>query len=197
MPDSPPRRSESWAEAVADGNSETAGPAGAELIVIVNEVQVGFRPDKQISPDVVAKARAEVPVEMIAADVICAAHKTARISSLIEPKVLAADSSHQLGPELLPQLRGPYTVKVIKYRAIRLVSAIVILSGSPCGLALYADMMAYQNIGAEAGIQPAPIRREKYSGRVSCSCGRCERAETEGSVKLLRLGRALHHDENA
>lgn len=107
--------------------------------------------------------------KMIATNVIGAADKTTRVIGLIKPDVLATNSGHQLGPHFLSKLGSVNRIKVVQDGPIWLVPAIEILTRSPSHLALHAGVMFEQNIGAETGIRPSRVGREKCAGRIGCA----------------------------
>src|ERR1700690_4269454 len=63
-----PLESKARGERVSQGHTETCGSGRTELLIIVDEVEVGLRANKEVAAEIVAEAGAEVTHEMITAD---------------------------------------------------------------------------------------------------------------------------------
>src|SRR2546430_17504015 len=97
----------------------------------MNQIEVGFGTHEHVSPDIKAQTTANVPHEVIAADIVRAGKCAALELWSIEAKTLSANACHHLGGRPSAQIRGVDAIEIVKNRAVRQNSAIKIPAGSP------------------------------------------------------------------
>jgi len=136
-----PQPSESRRERVSQRDAESCGPGRTELVIIIDQVKIGFRADEEVSPEVVAQAGAEVTHKVIAADKVGTADRTTTGEALVEAQAFPSDARRKLGSRALSQLGGVYSIEIIEEWTIRLETGIEILTGSPGKLATHAKPM--------------------------------------------------------
>src|SRR5260370_27313308 len=107
-------RSESRGERVSQRDSESCGSGRTELLIIVDQIKVSFRPNKEVSTKVLAQAGAEVSHEVIAADKVGAADRATTGEALVEAQALPSDACRKFGGCALAQLRGVNPIKIVE-----------------------------------------------------------------------------------
>lgn len=156
-----------------------------------------FRANECVSPEVKAQISRKVPGEVVDA-VVVSAGQSAGVIGPIEAKIFAADSRHHVRADFLADHRPVHGVEVVENRAIRLRNqaeprlhpAINFLPGAPGDLTSETDVALKEKNSAEARVEPSTQRGKRISLAVSGGAWRCDRAEPERPMKLLRLGGA-------
>ncbi len=128
-----------------------------ELTIIVNQIVVSFGSDKDVVPDIIANASANMADKMSRTRVIGAARESA-IKSSVNTDIFGTDSCHRFSLRFFAQLRSPDAIEVKENRPVG-KTEIRILAGAPRYFALNAELMFNQIIGTEGGIQSATQRR--------------------------------------
>ncbi len=143
-------------------NAEYA--AGIELDIVLNVVVVNLWADKDVVPNVVADAAAEVFHEVVAAGVVdTPAAEVAAGDYLRDVEACAGDTdaAHKIKPNFLAQTRLKEPVEVGQDGAVVFVfSGIVSLAGSPRGFNVKAKAALEANdVTADADIGATLFRR--------------------------------------
>src|SRR6266704_4886713 len=103
------------AESVSERNTKTRYPRSSELNVVVNNIEVGFRPDKYVVPYIKAQTASNVAQKMIAADKIGAATESGALQSgRVKTKAFRTDSGLQFRLRPFAQRRRIDCVNVIE-----------------------------------------------------------------------------------
>ena len=187
--------SESRRERVSQRHAESCGSRRAELLIVANEIKIGFGADEEVAMKIVAQARAEMTHEVIAADKVSATDRAATGESLVKAEALPSDASRKLASGVLAQLRNVDPVKIVEKRTIGREPGVEILAGSPGQFATYSELPLKKNIRAEHRVGSAGERhRCVVSGSVRRR-GRRERAYTKSRIELLRMNRALNKEK--
>jgi len=177
----------SSAEAIAERDAIPGRIAGAEFDVVVNQVEPYFWTNEGVAPKVSANATPDVSHEVIAANVIgTAGDETTTHRRGIEPKILAANTRHQLRGDGFGQLRSPDCIEGVENRTIGLEASVQILTCPPVDLALDSDTVREQEIRTEAGVRSASHGGEEKAIR-GFARARLERAKAKGEIDLLSV----------
>jgi len=185
---------------VADRSSDPEDMIGVEFEVIRDDVPVHFGANEEISPEIVADARASMHQEVSAVDVSAAAagREAATDGGVVEQQSLGADSGHEVARSLLSEMRGGvHRVQVIQDGTIGLqtvVESLVIAKGA---FGSEAEVLLIGVLNEDTGIVPALLRRRQIADRSSGVFERPERAASGAQIKLLRVGKAGEHNERA
>src|ERR1700690_1292742 len=105
---------------IPDRRPDPSRLAGAELVIVVNQVQMRFRTHEKVSPDVELHTATDVPEKVIRAHIVGASEKVAVINARIEARALRATARHRLDAQPLPQPRRIDCVDIVKNRPKRL-----------------------------------------------------------------------------
>src|SRR6266446_5862277 len=184
-----------WADGVAD-----RGPCAKHVVVaedvsvVIDVVVVNLGTNKNVSPDVVADAAADIRQEVTTANEIVAG-KTVRAVGQIKTSTLPADASHEVQADLLAHLGLVHDVEIRKDGTIGLSagSAVRSLAPSPGSLKVEADAPVEDYVGTETWVE-ASLFWTEASGCVARS-RRQESVAAEHGVPLLRRGKLGEEQE--
>ena len=144
------------AEGVADGRADAKHVAGVEPLIVLDVVVVSLRAHedvRQVVPNVVTEAGAEVLHEMIAAGEVDASGAAAGIDD-VEPVAGNADAGHDVESHLLVDLRLEERVRVGEEGAVIFVAVIVPLLVLPGSFNVNAETMREGNdVTGEAEVE--------------------------------------------
>lgn len=116
-------------------------------------------PDEKVSVNVEADVATNMHQEMSAAGVVAAtAERSAGVVGLVEAQVFATDAGHRVRSKFLAEARTEQSVEVIKNRPEWNVAEggrIEILPRPPGHLAIEAEVLLHENIGAHAWVKAA------------------------------------------
>ena len=157
------------------------------------EIEVCFRPDEYAVGHVKPNPAANVHQKMIAALEIGAAGKGAGEERLIKAEAFQPDATLQIRLSLLSERRTIHGVEIVKDRPVRVEEDVYVLMGSPRYFSTNAEILLdEEKIPAEGWITAATDVLRGVSGKISRVRRRfaCDRAITEGQIKLLGESRA-------
>ena len=83
-----------FSKRVANGYSVASRSCRTELSVVVDEVKVSFRTNKEVSSRVEPETRSKMTQKVVATGVVGATREAATVEGLVEATALRADSSH-------------------------------------------------------------------------------------------------------
>jgi len=146
---------EAWSEGVTERNAYPCRHRRTELLVIFDQVQMGFWADKDVTVDVVTNAASKVTHEVIATNEVGTAEGPATGESLIEANALPSKSGLEFGGCVIAQFGSIDSVEVIKKRTRRGKTSVDIPAGPPSQLAAHAELIFQKNIGTESRISTA------------------------------------------
>ena len=112
-----------------------------------------FRADEEVTVNVIAKAAAKVPHEVIAAHEIGTGDGAAT-GELVEAKALPSDSGHEFGRCVLAQFGCVDPIKIIEEGTIGLEAAVKIRLASPREFAADPVTVLQKKVGAENRVGP-------------------------------------------
>jgi len=116
---------------VSNGDSIAVYPRTAEFKVVVDEVEVRFRPNEDAVGYVKTKSATNVHEKMVAALEVSAAGKRAGEEWLIKTEALQPDATLQICLNLLSQGWTIHGVEIIKDRPVGVEENVHILMGPP------------------------------------------------------------------
>lgn len=144
-----------------------------------------FGADEDAVVGVKSKPASYVQRQMVVTGVICATDKRTVDIGLIESDAFSAQSCHSLGAQPAGKPLGPYPIKVVENRPIRLVAQIDVLTASPRRLTLNAEMTFQNEVGADGWKGSAG---DFLRGVISRGIGygrRRQGGDAESAIKLL------------
>ena len=160
-----------------------------ELNIVLNTVVVNFRPDKELAPEIVADATAEVLHEVIAAgEASGGARAAGGVSRYVESITGNADSSQQVKANFFAYFRLEQRIGVSQNRTIGFETIVVGLLVPPGSLYVEADPFSQKYVRADVEVGPALFHwgQKSLRGRVVL---RGEKdASTNCDVDLLAMG---------
>src|SRR5262249_44059785 len=173
-------------ERVTERSAEARGMVPGELHLIVYQIEIDFRTDKDGARQVKLHPTSKMSHEVVAADEV---GKTGKLVALQKGRVKtnALNSNSCLQVQLRPFAQGRTVdaAKIVKEWPERLKALIQILACSPRCIKARAKVVVKEEIHAEVEIRPAADRR--YLG----IRGRCGKTRSpEPNIKLLCLCRA-------
>ena len=105
------------AESVPDRSTKARDPRPGKFNIVVNNIKVGFRPDKYVVPHIKAQAASNMAQEMVAAHKVSTAAKSAALQSCrVKVNALSTDSSLQFCLRPFAQRRRVDSVHIIEIR---------------------------------------------------------------------------------
>jgi len=120
---------------------------------------MGFGADEGVAPEVESQVSPDVSGEVVAADVV-GAGEIACVNRLIEPQILAANPSHNIGAEFLLKVPAVYGVEIIENGPVFLNNSKIVDHAAICGLtptrghfAAEAEVVPEQNVSTEGGVE--------------------------------------------
>src|ERR1051326_8295882 len=185
---------------MADGSSGAEHMIGMEFEVVRDNVPVNFGANEEISPEVVADARAGMHHEMCAVDVSAAAagREAATAGGVVEQQSLGADSRHEVARSLLREMRtGVHRIQVIQDGTIGLQAVVETLVIAKGAFGSEAEMLLVGVLNEDTGIVTALLWRRQVADRGRGVFERPESAGSSAQIKLLGVGKAGKHNERA
>jgi len=141
----------------------------AELKIVPNKVEVGFRPNENVMDRIEFDSSSYVAQQVIGTGKVRTREEAASNERLVKADAFASDTTFHFQRRLLAQRRGKNGIEVIKDRAEGLKSLRKISGGPPENLAADSEMMGQQNIGANGRKHSAADRLwEEVTGRIEC-----------------------------
>lgn len=128
----------------------------AELNIVVDEIEVRFRPNEKVVKDVKLNPASHVPQKVIGTDEVRAGEEAASHEALVKTDAFATNSAFQLGRCVFTQRRRKDGVEVVKNGTKRQESLREIPGCAPGHVATYAKMVEEQNVAAETRKYASP-----------------------------------------
>src|ERR1700744_3622859 len=157
-------------EGIANGNTKASGMGSAEFNIVVNEIEVRFRPDKDARRCIETNAGAHLAKEVIAADEIRATYKVAVNEWRIEMDALRANSGSEFSLGFPAQRGRIHGINIVETWTEGLYSLIQILAGANCGIKRHANIVVPQKVQSKIGISASANRL--YTGVAGWACNR-------------------------
>lgn len=166
----------------------------AELDVIANQVDMGFRADEEIAEGIEADARPKVSHEMGAGGVVTAAAEvSAGIKILIKADALSADARLQLRSGVLGEAGSVDPIEVPEHGPVRLESREQILISAPGNFPADAKVVLDERVSTEVQVSSTTeaLREGRESWRVVAG-RRSQSADSKCRVNLLTESARCH-----
>jgi len=176
---------------ISEGKTEPGSLRSTEFKIIVNDIHMRLRPDEDPIGDIKPESPAELAEEVIAADEIRTAGKSAAGQEWrIKADALSADSSRQFQLGVLAQRRCVDQVNIIEKRTEGLKPLIKVLLGAECGIKPHAEVVIEKKIQAKCRIRSPTDCLQRIGTRWGDKSG-----NTKRQVKLLRLRGASEYQD--
>src|SRR5262249_14951053 len=110
------------AKSVTNRDSIAHGSSGTEFLVVVDQIQMGLRPDKETLGRIYLHPHSKMSHEMVDGDVVLAVIEIAGLERLVMGGGFRSETRQELHVSTVCKLGRVDRVKVVKERAIRLHS---------------------------------------------------------------------------
>jgi hypothetical protein len=179
------------AESVSDRGADSKHLVRVEAEIVLDVIVVSLRADKEVTPNPIANASADIFHEVIAAGVVDATPVDVARTKKVEAVAGNADAAHEVEASSLAQLRLEERVDVSQNGAVGFVTIIAGLPISPGTFDVEAEAVLSaqgDDIRADADIGTIVFRRWLEGRRIAEGRGGHESCTAEQDVDLL-LGR--------
>lgn len=174
------------AKRVTDRTAIANGVRGGELHIVIDEIQVSFRPDEEPPVRIHLQARPKLSEKVRTGEVVRAGSKAALKRIRVEADTLGANAGGELSLHVLGNVRPPNSIEIPEQRPVGLETGIQGLTRSPCDLPADPQVLKENYVAAECGICSARERlNRKQAIELILCCGRTDGAYSEGKVYLL------------